>query len=165
MKQTLIILIIGLLLESSCSQSFAQADTSSNLVGRHWYLVKDAHLKFLKSTISFCSLNQIKSKDSKTTKQLTDQSNEFVIFLNTISIIDSSTAVKVDSLNLSLLKSLVAFFETLQKDKAFFNQPGIRLEGKKLEYELENIRRQIHDFNYWVYEKNETKIKFKDINL
>ena len=165
MKWKLTILIIGLFLESLSTQLFAQPDTSNNLVGRHWPLVKDAHLKFLKATIHFCSLDLIKSKDFKTTKQLTDKANEFVIFLNSIIIVDSSTAAKVDSLNLSFLKSLVAFFDTLQKDKSFFNQPGIRQEGKKVEYELENIGRQIHDFNYWIYEKNGIKIKFKDINL
>ena len=165
MKRPFHILIIGLLLQSINTQSFAQADTSNNLVDKHWQLVKDAHLKFLETTIRFCSLDQIKSKDPKTTEQLTKKSNEYLTFLKPISILDSSIAVKVDSLSFSLLGSLTLFLDKIQKDKALFNQSAIRQEAKKLEYDLENIERQIHSFNYWVYEKNKAKIKFKDINL
>ncbi|MBG9378412.1 hypothetical protein I5907_19395 [Panacibacter sp. DH6] len=135
------------------------------MTDKHWHLVKDAHQTFLRATITFCSTSQVKSKYPKVTKELIDNSYTFLNILDSTQTIDSSIAIKIDSLNYNLLKSLVTFFDKLQMDKALFNQSKIRTQGKKVEYEIGNIGRQIHEFNYWIYEQNHINIKFKDISL
>jgi hypothetical protein len=164
-NNTLIILIIGLFLQPISIQSFGQSEATNNLVSKQWNLVKDAQIKFITATINFCSLDQLKSKDPKTTKKLIERSNDFVTFLKNVNTIDSSSAEKVDSLNFIYINELANFLETLQKDEKFIKKAVNIEEGKKLEHELRNLGRQIHEFNYWVYEKNGVKIRFKDINL
>jgi hypothetical protein len=128
-------------------------------------LVKDAHKKLLRETINFYSTSQVKSKYPKATKKLIDDSNTFLNVLNNTPIIDSSIALKIDSLNYSLLTSLVAFLDKLKTDNVLFNQMKIRNQGKKVDYEIQNLGRQIHEFNYWINEKNGINVKLKDINL
>jgi hypothetical protein len=165
MRQLLIIFFSGLLIIFIRIQSFAQGDTTKNLTNRQWNLVKDAHKKLLRETINFCSTSQVKSKYPKATKKLIDDSNTFLNVLNNTPIIDSSIALKIDLLNYSLLTSLVAFFDKLQTDNVLFNQMKIRNQGKKVDYEIQNLGRQIHEFNYWINEKNGINVKLKDINL
>jgi hypothetical protein len=165
MQQLLKISLIILLTTLIGTQLFAQGDTTQNLTNRQWNLVKNAHQKLLLLTINFCSTSQVKSKYPKSTKKMIDDSKTFLDFLNKTHIIDSSIALKIDSLNYSLLTSLVALFDRLQTDKVLFNQSNIRNQGKKLEDAIENLGRQIHEFNYWINEKNGINIKLKDINL
>ncbi len=154
MRHLLIISLTLLLTTLIRTQSIAQGDTTQNLTNRQWNLVKNAHQKLLLQTINFCSTSQVKSKYPKSTKKLIDDSKTFIDFLNKTHIIDSSIALKIDSLNYSLLTSLVALFDRLQTDKVLFNQLNIRNQGKKLESEIQNLGRQIHEFNFWINEKN-----------
>ena len=165
MRQLLIILLFGLLTNLASIHSFAQPDTSKELISRHWMSVKNVHKKFLKTAINFCSINQIKSNYPKATKELSEKSISFLHVLNNARTLDSSIASQIDSLNISLITSLITFFDKLQKDKLILNQSKIRREGKKVEQEIQNIGREIHYFNYWINEKNRINIKFNDINL
>lgn len=165
MRHLLIISLTIILTTLIRTQSFAQGDTTQNLTSQQWILVKNAHQKLLLQTINFCSTIQVKSKYPKSTKKLIDDSKQFLAFLNDTRTIDSSAALKIDSLNYFILTSLVTFFDKLQTDKVLFNQTNIRNQGKKVENEIQNLVRQIHEFNYWVNEINGINIKLKDIHL
>ena len=165
MRHTLIIIFAGLFAVFSSIRSFAQKDSLTILVDKHWIIVKKAEMQLLEATRNFCSITQIKLTNPKNVTGLSKKSKDYLSFLTSTKTLDSSVAAKVDSLNLYVLKPLFLLFDNIQKDKRILNQPRVKNEGKKIENELRNLGRQIHEFNYRIYEQNEIHIKFKDINL
>jgi len=163
MKHTSIIIFVGHLLLQT---SFALGqDSSKAILSDQWFKVSNAQLNLSQGIIDLCYVRDVQRTYYSKSAQLVSIAKGFSKEVMEVSILDSGLVVHLDKIQDSLLIATFTFVRMLQENRILFKNPSIRTAGKKVEYMVEELGRQIHDFNYWINEKNRLNIWFRDIAL
>jgi hypothetical protein len=141
------------------------AQDSLQIVRSNWIILKKAHTDFGESVGRFVSIPTVKSCNPSLARKARSQATDLNAALASIKVIDASTIDQIQSRQDSLLTTVALLARQLQNNKSLFSKPGVKLEAKKLEYFIERLALQVHDFNYYVNEKAGISLRFKDVRL
>ena len=138
---------------------------SLSVLQEHWTKVKGAQLRFSEAIVRFCNLPDVQTTYRSYTNSIAANAQNFGRSVGQVSYLDSASAVQVEALQNSLLTELISLSTKVQQNNAVFTKPAVKSAGKEVESALQNLAVRIHDFNYWVFEKNGFNIRFRDIRL
>lgn len=130
-----------------------------------WAKVKSAQVRFSEAVVRFCNLPDMQATYRSFSSPIVAKAQNFGRTAGQISYLDSASAARVEAAQEALLTEVINFSTKVQQNAAFVNKPAVKAAGKEVEGALQNLALRIHDFNYWVQEKNGFNIRFRELRL
>lgn len=143
----------------------AHGQDSLAVTQKQWDKLKAVQVEASRSVSKFANLPAVKKAAPDLTKHASSSATVFSEFSASVLKLDDASMARVKELQRSMLTSVGALLNRVMADKLLVAKPEVKAEGNRLEIQLKRLCRQIHEFNFQVYEKAGSSLKFENCGL